>query len=93
MAKDIIVPAFLTLILSLGGWTLYHVNSLDSEMSAVKMQLQNHEKSLNDIKTETSKIETKLDKVDDKVDQMRLESLQAFNEIKLELAKSEKDKK
>ncbi|EJG0961391.1 hypothetical protein C4G95_RS20510 [Vibrio parahaemolyticus] len=93
MKKDFIVPVLLAVVIGLGGWTLFHINELDSEMSAVRTQLSSHEKSLNDLKSDTNKIESKIDKVEDKVDEMRLESLKAFNEIKLELAKFEKDKK
>ncbi|MFW1350592.1 hypothetical protein ACEWAQ_24065, partial [Vibrio parahaemolyticus] len=62
----------------------------------------NNEKLLDDLKNNTDKIDgkldktedkldNKLDKVDGKVDQMRIESLKALNDIKLELAKSSKE--
>ncbi len=93
MKKEFVVPALLAVVLGLGSWTLIKINALDSDVSAVQVQQSNNEKSLEDLKDNTDKVEgkldkldNKLDKVDSKVDQMRIESLKALNDIKLELA-------
>ncbi|EJS4014558.1 hypothetical protein NW014_002155 [Vibrio parahaemolyticus] len=104
MKKEFVIPALLAVVIGLGSWTLIKINALDSDMSAVQVQLSNNEKLLDDLKNNTDKIDgkldktedkldNKLDKVDGKVDQMRIESLKALNDIKLELAKSASDSK
>lgn len=105
MKKEFVIPVLLAVVIGLGGWTLIQTNKLDSNMSAVQTQQLSHGQPLEDLKRNgerldsqldktEDKLESKLDKVERKVDHMRVESLKALNDIKLELVKSStKDEK